>query len=621
MFDYPKWKYWLIVLVVLVAGIYSLPNLYQPTPAVQITPADKKQTADAALKGTVEAVLIGKEGQKIPNLGVSLIDGKVIAKFANVEDQLEAADRLRDDPSLRNKNDASLRLLPTVPKWLESIGAKGMTLGLDLRGGVQFLLEVDDKVIKETLDRRLIDGLYDLFRRNNIDYTGVAREGELIVASLVNETEAAKADKLIAGSMPELQQMRVAGSSLELMIRPEIVNDAYTQSVTQNITTLRERLGALAEPVVQRQGQSRILVQLPGEQDPSEVKGKISATASLEYRAVDFENNMRAEEIAVTGNVPGQSQLFRDKAGRPVLLRKQVIASGAELTNATATIDQQTGKPAVSVTLTSSAGERMLDFTSKNYQKPMAVLYIENKPVKSTENGKEVTTFVQERTVISVASIEGVFGTQFQTTGLDSDEAKTLADSLDSGSLSAPMKFAQERVIGPSLGKENIKRGLYAVGASFVFVLIFFCIYYKSFGLIAGAALLVNLLLVVALMSAGLGSTLTLPGLAGLALTIGMSVDANVLINERIREELRRGLSPLQAIDVGYDKASGTIWDANITALLGGLALFAFGSGPIQGFAITLCLGILTSVYTAVSFSKGIAAFVYGGRKLQKLSI
>jgi preprotein translocase subunit SecD len=621
MFDYPKWKYWLLVIVVVVAGIYALPNLYQPTPAVQISASDKKLSADGAVKGDVEGILIGKDGQKIPTLGVTLENGKVIAKFANVEDQLEAADRLRDAPSMRDKFDASLRLIPTVPKWLEKIHAKGMTLGLDLRGGVQFLLEVDEKVIRETLDRRLTDSIYDVFRRNNVDYSSVVREGDLIIATLANAAEAEKANGLIGANLLELQVGRVIGSALEMSIRPEVLNDAFTQSVTQNITTLRDRLGALAEPVVQRQGQSRILVQLPGEQDPSEVKIRISATASLEYRAVDEENFARSEEVARTGNVPAQSALFKHRDGRAFLLRKQVIASGSELTNAAANIDPQSGEPMVEVTLTSAAGSRMLDFTAKNVGKRMAVVYVENKPVKTVENGKEITTFVQQKTVISEATVQGVFGNRFRTTGLSSDEAKELATSLDSGSLSAPMVFAQERVIGPSLGKKNIERGLLAVGASFVFVLIFFCIYYKTFGLITGAALIVNLLLVVALMSAGLGSTLTLPGLAGLALTIGMSVDANVLINERIREELRRGISPLQAIDIGYDKASGTIWDANITALLGGLALFAFGSGPIQGFAITLCLGILTSVYTAVSFSKGVAAFVYGGRKIQKLSI
>ena len=495
-----------------------------------------------------------------------------------------------------------------------------MSLGLDLRGGVHFLLEVDEKTTRDALDRRVTDALYDLFRRKDIAYTSVVREGEYLIATFVDAAEAKRARAEIPTSVPEVTLGSGDSAAIELAIIPAVVTEALNQAVNQNTTTLRDRLGALAEPVVQRQGQSRIVVQLPGVQDTAKAKAIIGATASLEYRAVDEANNMRAAEIAVTKNVPPESMLFEWEDGRPILLKKSVIASGGELTSATVGIDNENGSPEVSVTLTPAAGDRMYEFTSKNVSKLMAVVYIENVPVTSVVNGIEKTEFIQRKKVISAPSIQSPFGRQFRTTGLGLEEAKDLATSLKSGSLAAPMKFAQERVIGPSLGKENIIAGLLAVSFSFVFVLIFFCVYYKSFGLITGVALIVNLLMVVAIMSM-LGSTLTLPGLAGLALTIGMSVDANVLINERIREELRRGMSPLQAIDIGYDKASGTIWDANVTALLGGLALLAFGSGPIQGFAITLCLGIATSVYTAVSLSKGVAAYIYSGRKLTKLAI
>jgi preprotein translocase subunit SecD len=625
MFDYPKWKYWIIAAVVLLSALYSLPNVFQSIPAVHVT-AKKGSVVEASVKGTVEAILIGKagdtspNGEKIPVLGVDFINGRVVARFPDIEAQLKAADRLKQDKVLMEKYNASLNLFSTVPAWLKALHAKGMTLGLDLRGGVHFLMEVDEKTTRDSLDRRLIDSLYELFRRKEIGYSSVVREGDQLVATFVNAEEATKARAEIGRSITELTIADGGGSALQLSILPQIVTDALNQAVEQNTTTLRQRLGALAEPVVQRQGQSRIVVQLPGVQDTAEAKIIIGATASLEYRAVDEANNMRAAEIEQTKNVPAESMLFKWSDDRPILLKKAVIASGGELTGASVGIDPQSGEPQVSVTLTAGAGDRMLDFTTRNVGKLMAVVFIENVPITSIVDGKEVTTFEQKKRVISAATIRGAFGRSFQTTGLSLDEAKELSNSLKAGSLAAPMKFAQERVIGPSLGKKNILAGLFAVSASFVFVLIFFFVYYRTFGLITGAALIVNLLMVVAIMSL-LGSTLTLPGLAGLALTIGMSVDANVLINERIREELRRGMSPLQAIDIGYDKASGTIWDANVTALLGGLALLAFGSGPIQGFAITLCLGILTSIYSAVSLSKGIAAFLYSGRKLTKLAI
>lgn len=618
MFDYPKWKYWIIAAVVFISALYALPNVFQAIPAVQITAAKKGLVVDASVKGIVEAVLIGKAGEKIPTSGVDFEGDRVIARFADVGTQLKAADRLRADPALKDYN-ASLNLAPTVPAWLQALKGKSMSLGLDLQGGVHFLLEVDEKTIRDTLDRRITDSLYDLFRRRDIAYTSVVRDRDMLVATFIDAAEANKARAEITKSVPEVTMLSGDGTAIELTINPAVVTEAFNQAVNQNTTTLRERLGALTEPVVQRQGQSRIVVQLPGIQDTAEAKKIIGATASLEYRAVDEVNNIRAAEIAVTKNVPPESLLF-EYEGRPIILKKTVIASGAELTSATVGIDNETGGSEVSVTLTAAAGERMYEFTTKNVKKRMAVVYIENVPVTTMVDGNEVTTFVQKKRVVSAPSIQTPFGRQFRTTGLGLDEAKDLATSLKSGSLAAPMKFAQERVIGPSLGKENIRSGILAVSFSFVFVLVFFGVYYKKFGLITGVALVVNLLMVVAIMSM-LGSTLTLPGLAGLALTIGMSVDANVLINERIREELRRGMSPLQAIDIGYDKASGTIWDANVTALLGGVALLAFGSGPIQGFAITLCLGIITSIYTAVSLSKGVAAFFYSGRKLTKLAI
>jgi preprotein translocase subunit SecD len=392
-------------------------------------------------------------------------------------------------------------------------------------------------------------------------------------------------------------------------------------ALQQNIATLRNRINALgvAEPSIAQQGASRIVVQLPGVQDTAAAKRILGATATLEYRAVDMRGSV-AE--AVAGRVPPESKLYYTRDGQPVLLNKQVIATGDQLVGASAGFDTQDGSPMVSVTLDNVGGKRMQDFTNENVGNSMAVVFIERVPEVREVDGQQVRTQRIKEEVISVATVRGPFGKQFQTTGLESsEEATEIALLLRAGALAAPIDIVEERIIGPSLGKENIQRGWTAVSFAFVFVMIFFLFYYRVFGFITCTALLLNLLLVVAVMSL-LGATLTLPGLAGIALTIGMSVDANVLINERIREELRAGNSPLASIQSGYEKATGTIADANITALLAGIALFAFGSGPIKGFAITLCVGILTSMYTAVSVSHGVAALIYGRRrKLTGLAI
>jgi preprotein translocase subunit SecD len=385
-------------------------------------------------------------------------------------------------------------------------------------------------------------------------------------------------------------------------------------------------VASLAEPVIQRQGTSRIIVEMPGIQDVAEAKRLLGGTATLEWRAVVEGNPQTAKE---TGVVPPDARLYFRRAEapgaerQPILLSKRVIVSGDQLIDAIPGIDPQTGRPDVSIKLDSAGGKRMLKYTLDNVGKLMAIVYIERTPTTSTDpvTGKEVRSTSVREEVISAATVQGVFGSNFHTTGLEPDEAKQLSAQIKAGALAAPMEFVEERVVGPSLGAENVQRGMRAVLYSFVFVMVFFLVYYKMFGVVTNVALLLNLLLVVALMSV-FGATLTLPGFAGIALTVGMSVDANVLINERIREELRLGLSPLAAIAAGYDKASGTIADANVTALLGGLAMAAFGSGPIRGFGITLIIGILTSMYTAVEVSRGIATLIYGKRrKLAGLSI
>jgi preprotein translocase subunit SecD len=427
---------------------------------------------------------------------------------------------------------------------------------------------------------------------------------------------------LIGRDVPALQlENGVEPAVLVARVRETEIKTILDHAIEQNIGTLRKRINELgvAEPIVQRQGINRIVVELPGVQDAAQAKKILGATATLEYRAQVDGNPL---EAAQSGRVPPTARVFYMRDTRePVLLSKQIIASGDQLVDANSGFDEN-NLPMVSVTLNNAGGQRMLDFTTDNVGRRMGVVFIERKPVTRIVDGKEVRTVSVTEEVINYATINGVFGKKFQTTGLGSpQEASELALLLRAGSLAAPIDIIEERVIGPSLGAENIARGWKAVTFSFLFVLAFFVVYYKMFGLITNIALLLNLLLVVMVMSM-LGFNLTLPGLAGIALTVGMSVDANVLINERIREELRAGNTPLASIAAGYDKASGTIADANITALLAGIALWAFGTGPIQGFAVSLCVGILTSMYTAVSVSRGIATLIYGRRrKLAGLSI
>ena len=401
--------------------------------------------------------------------------------------------------------------------------------------------------------------------------------------------------------------MRVPDSELQ-----QISADA----IEQNITTLRNRIDEIgvSEPVIQRQGTDRVVVQLPGVQDTAEAKRMIGATATLAYYAVVEGDALEAQR---TGIVPPGSRLYTDRrTGGPVLLSRRVIATGEEMVSAQSAYDEN-GLPAVSVTLNASAGKRMFDFTSANVGKPMAVVYVERVPQVRMVDGEEVRSFRVSEEVISVANVNGVFGRQFQTTGLEKQEADDLARLLRSGSLAAPMDFVEERIIGPSLGKENVERGVTAVAYAFLFTLLFFMLYYRMFGLVTSVALLLNLVIVLAVMSI-FGATMTLPGFAGLALSIGLSVDANVLINERIREELRLGVPPKAAIAVGYDKASTSIFDANVTGILAGVALYAFGTGPLRGFAITLVVGIIASMFTALTVTRGITTLIYARRKKLK---
>ncbi len=627
MLEFPRWKYVLILFVVLASALYALPNLYPQDPSVQIT-ANRGFAIDAALRGRVDAALkdAGVQAKEIDTEATSML-----VRLPSLDAQTAANDALRK--ALGEDYLVALNLASTVPDWMGSFGARPMVQGLDLQGGVHFVLQVDQKA---ALDKRVEGYLEDTrvtLRVKRIRYTSVERRPDnSIVVTLADGEDVAAAQQALAQTLSSRGNSgstlatgsgltyQAAGQQITIGLPQAELEQIASEAIEQNLTTLRNRINEIgvAEPIIQRQGNDRVVVQLPGVQDTAEAKRLIGATATLEFRAV-VEGN--AADAVASGRIPPEAKVFqlRDNAG-PVLLNKRVLASGDEMVNARVGTDNN-GLPAVDVTLNNIAGQRMFDYTSANVGKMMSVVYIERVPTVTIVDGKEVRSVRVREEALSPTRIAGVFGKNFQTTGLEKTEAENLAKLLRAGSLAAPMDFIEERVVGPSLGAENVARGTKAVVFSFVFALAFFLVYYRMFGLITCVALLLNLVMVVAVMSL-FGATMTLPGFAGLALTIGMSVDANVLINERIREELRAGVPPQAAIATGYDKASGTIFDSNMTALLAGVALYAFGTGPLKGFAVTMVIGILTSVFTAVTVSRGIATLIYGGRrKIKSIAI
>ena len=623
MLEFARWKYALMAVLIAVSGLYALPNVFPQDPAVQVT-AGRKGEIDGAL---VERVRGALESAQLSFRSVAIEEGAVLVRLDSVDAQSKVAKVVEE--AVGDEFVVALNLASTVPAWLDSIGGRSMVLGLDLQGGVHFLMEVDEQAAIEKRLDGMVDDIRALLREKSLHYTAVNRVGEAIDITLRDPAERDASAAAVQAAMPGMVMTNDAASAnkLSATLKPEQRVALLDGALEQNMVTLRNRINELgvSEPIVQRQGSTRIVVQLPGVQDTARAKKIIGATATLEYRAVAEGDAFAARD---TGRVPPDARLYyrRDKGvdGRPVpvLLKKSVIASGDQLTGATSGMDSQSGTPKVDVTLNPMGGQRMFEFTRDNVGKGMAVVFVERTPETRIVDGETVQTSRTVEEVISVATVQGVFGRQFQTTGLDSpEEAAQLALLLRAGSLAAPMQIAEERIIGPSLGAENIRAGVNAVAYSFIFVLVFFVVYYKMFGVITNLALFINLLMVVAVMSI-MGATLTLPGLAGIALTVGMSVDANVLINERIREELRAGNTPLTSIANGYTKAAGTIADANITAVLAGIALFVFGTGPVKGFAVTLIVGILTSMYSAVSASRGIASLIYGSRrKLSGLSI
>jgi preprotein translocase subunit SecD len=615
---YPIWKYVLIALVLLVGVIYALPNLYGEDPALQISPA-RGAKVDAAVEDRVKLAL---SKAHLTSRAVQLGVGNLLVRFADPETQLKAQEAVQRE--LGDDYVVALNLAPTTPAWLRAIGAKPMYLGLDLRGGVHFLMEVDMDAVVQQAAERYVEDMRTGLRTAKIHYTDIARQGNGVELKFKTAEERNAAREVLGKQFPELvltDKDEAGNTDLMAVVNQQQQRETRKFAVEQNITTLRNRVNELgvAEPVIQQQGENRIVVELPGVQDTARAKEILGATATLEFRMVDEEHN--AAEAAA-GHVPIGSRLYHTRKGEPVLLHKRIIITGDSITDAQAGFDSRDGSPNVSITLDGKGARAMLNTTSENVGKLMAVVFIENKTETRYVDGKAVKTKKRVEEVINRATIRGTFSKRFQITGLDSsEEARDLALLLRAGALAAPVDIIEERTVGPSLGQENIDRGFMSCVIGFVLVMVFMTARYKVFGLFASAAQLVNLVLIIAILSI-LQATLTLPGIAGIVLTVGMAVDANVLIDERIREELRSGNSPFASIEAGYERALGTIADSNITTLIAGLMLFVLGSGPVKGFAVVLCIGILTSMFTALMGTRALVYLVYGGRRrIDKLAV
>ena len=614
---YPLWKYIALAIGIAIAALYALPNIYGEQPAVQIS----HEGGDAIGSAVQQRVLSTLEGVDIaPQAEPIINEGRLLVRVANPGAQLRAADALKRE--LGNDYIVALNQAPNTPAWLRAINAKPMSLGLDLRGGVHFLLEVDMKEVFDNTYERYARDLPRFLRGESIRYTRAFDDNGTVKIRFANAEAQEEGSSALRSEFPELEILSSddGPNTIVITLSDSEIKRVSDFALQQNLTTLRNRVNELgvAEPLVQRQGNDRIVVELPGVQDTAEAKRLLGKTATLEYRLVAQGQDAQAASKNVA---PPGTDLFYDRNGQPILLEEDVIASGDQLVDASAGFDQQSGSPAVHVTLDGAAASKMFDVTSAHVGDPMAVLFIENKVETKYVDGKEVRERQKVEEVINVATIRGVFGKRFQTTGLTSNEAHDLALLLRAGALAAPVEIVEERTVGPSLGADNIAQGRLAVIVGFLLVVVFMAVYYRAFGLFANAALFMNLLMIIAVLSL-LQATLTLPGIAGIVLTVGMAVDANVLIFERIREELDAGNSPQSAIAAGYDKAFSSIADANVTTLIAAVVLFGFGTGPIKGFAITLSIGIVTSMFTAIIGTRALANLVFGSKKrLQSLPV
>ena len=616
--QYPLWKYLLIAVVIIAGGLYALPNLYGEVPVIQVSQL-RTGAVDDATRQRVEDLI--KEAN-VSYTAIEKAEHGVLVKFPDTENQLKARDFVAE--KLGDNHVVALNLVSSSPDWLTKINAAPMYLGLDLRGGVHFLMNVDMDAAAKQAEERYVSDIRSVLRSKKVRYLAINRGESGGVSIRFRDTnERDNAQKVVSSEYPALilEDSEEGGEYyLNASISEKEMRESKTLALQTNIKTLRNRVNELgvAEPVIQQQGEGRIVVQLPGVQDPARAKEILGATATLEFRLADETNNAQQ---AAAGIVPLGTKLYRDRNGNPVLLKKQIIVTGDQIINAASGIDQQTGAPNVSVTLDGKGARQMGEITKENVGKPMAVVFIENKPQTRVIDGREIKTIKTVEEVINVATIRDQFSSRFQITGLDSlEEARNLALLLRAGALAAPIEIVEERTVGPSLGAQNIKRGFDSTLIGFAAIALFMSFYYRMFGVIASISLFGNLVLLVAVLSL-IQATLTLPGIAGIALTVGMAIDANVLIFERIREELRNGNSPQAAIQAGYERAWNTILDSNITTLIAGLALFLLGSGSVRGFAVVLCIGILTSMFSAVLVSRAMVNLIYGGRKLSKLAI
>ncbi len=614
------WKYILIIIVMLLGFLFALPNIYPSQPSVQVSVSSSDQVIDSTIINRLKGAF---DSKSIPYGDIEILPNKkLLVRFESTDTQLKAQEAIKEE--LGNKFYTALNLAPATPKWLRNFNP--MNLGLDLRGGVHFLMEVDmEAAIDKSLDRHSQE-FRNFLRGEKLSYLGVKRISDHLVIQFKTAEDRDLARKKIKREYRDqiefADHKTAKGAALKAILTQRNIDNTKNFALKQNITTLRRRVNELgvAEPIIQKQGLERIVVQLPGVQDPTQAKIILGTTATLEFRLVD--ENADALSAQAGGSIPAGDKLYKERNGNPVLLKRRVMLTGEYITDASAGFDENQ-RPSVTIVLDSKGAKLFSRATRANVQKLMGVVFIEHKTdITKLEDGsfKKKTTVHKE--VINVARIQEELSKRFQITGLDSpQEAQNLALLLRAGALAAPVYIVEERTIGPSLGADNISAGVNSVIIGFILVLIFMALYYRVFGLVANMALTLNLVLIVAALSL-MGATLTLPGIAGIVLTVGMAVDANVLIYERIKEELRNGLAPQAAINSGYEKAFSTIADANITTLIAAIVLYAMGTGPIKGFAITLAIGIVSSMFTAIMGTRAVINLIYGRKKnLQNIAI
>ena len=627
MNQYPLWKY-ILIFVVLAAGIvYALPNLYGEDPAIQISGARKAKVTDATLENIKQRL----QQARIEIKNAVLESKSIKVRLTDSEDQLKARDLIQSH--LGDDYTVALNLLPATPAWLQFFNAKPMYLGLDLRGGVHFLMEVDIKSVLDKARSSYADDMRRVMRKEKIRYRAVRLGSNgTLEAEFRDEETRDKGERVIKDELRALEVSNVDRDGKFLLVahlKKSALQEKRRFALEQNMTSLRNRVNELgvAEPIIQQQGEDRIVVQLPGVQDTAKAKSILGRTATLEFRMVDEEHDPIA---AMSGRVPAGAKLYKMRNGVPILLKKRIIYSGDNIVDSAPGFDSLNNTPIVTITLDSRGAAINQRITGKNVGKRMAVIYIENRLETKRDRegnplldkkGREIKVKRRVEEVITAPVIRSQLGKRYQIEGLDSvEEANDLSLLLRAGALAAPIDIVEERTIGPSLGQDNIDKGFISIVIGFVAILIFMVVYYRSFGMIANIALTMNLVLIVAVLSI-FQATLTLPGIAGILLTVGMAVDANVLIFQRIREEIANGSTPQASIHGGYAKAFSTIADANITTLIAAIMLFNFGTGPIKGFAITLSIGILTSMFTSIFAARGLTNKLYGGRTLEKLPI